>query len=127
MSSNSLSGRSSVGVFGVVIDGSPVEFDSESIVLRHRMLCDEDVKELLDALIEGKFTRLKTIDLLGNDLSDVSAERIARALKTNRTVTEVLLVSTPNLFVAAANPSTRACMLQNVQNVTHLFLLSRAT
>jgi Ran GTPase-activating protein (RanGAP) involved in mRNA processing and transport len=69
-------------------------------------LQDDDVKELLDALIEGKFTRLKTINLYSNDLSDVSAERIARALKTNRTVTKVLLVSTPNLFVAANGDDT---------------------
>ena len=69
-------------------------------------LQDDDVKELLDALIEGKFTRLKTINLVGNDLSDVSAERIARALKTNRTVTGVILVSTPNLFVAANGDDT---------------------
>jgi hypothetical protein len=77
--------------------------DCEHWNLRCFRLQDDDVKELLDALIEGKFTRLKTINLYSNDLSDVSAERIARALKTNRTVTEVLLVSTPNLFVAAAN------------------------
>jgi hypothetical protein len=55
-------------------------------------LQDNDVKDLLDALIEGKFTRLKKIFLYDNDLSDVSAERIARALKSNMTVTEVELV-----------------------------------
>ena len=59
------------------------------------LLTDDGVKDLLDALIEGKFTRLKEINLAGNHLSDVSAERIARALKTkqNDTVTEFNLVS----------------------------------
>jgi hypothetical protein len=70
-------------------------FDSESIDLSLRALSDDSVKDLLVALIEGKFTRLKKIGLEGNALSDVSVERIARALKTNRTVTEVLLVSPP--------------------------------
>jgi hypothetical protein len=63
--------------------------------LSFRPLTDDGVKDLLDALIEGKFTRLKEINLAANALSDVSAERIARALKTkqNDTLTGLNLVS----------------------------------
>ncbi len=67
--------------------------DCEHWHLVFACLQDDDVKDLLDALIEGKFTRLKEINLYNNALSDVSADRIAQALKTNDTVTEVVLVS----------------------------------
>jgi hypothetical protein len=76
-------------------------------------LQDDDVKDLLDALIEGKFTRLKKICLFNNDLSDVSAERIARALKSNMTVTEVNLVSCLSICLLLLQISS-ARMLQCV-------------
>ena len=66
--------------------------DCEHWHLSGGCLQDDDVKDLLDALIHGKFTRLKEIWLTSNELSDVSAERIAQGLKTNRTVTQISLV-----------------------------------
>ena len=60
------------------------------------------MKDLLDALVEGKFTRLKEIRLGNNALSDVSAKRIAQALKTNDTVTDVDLVSCLSIWFAAS-------------------------
>ena len=68
-------------------------FDVERIDLHGNVLVDDDVKDLLDALVQGKFTRVKAINLRMNDLSDVSVERIAQALKTNSTVTHVDLVN----------------------------------
>jgi hypothetical protein len=76
-------------------------------------LQDDDVKDLLDALIEGKFTRLKKINLTANDLCDVSAVRIARALKSNMTVTEVDLVSCLSICLLLLQISS-ARMLQCV-------------
>jgi hypothetical protein len=81
-----------------------VGFDSETIPIGFAeslpfigpfqpVLGDDGVKDLLDALVQGKFTRVKTVILVFNNLSDVSVERIAQALKTNSTVTHVELVS----------------------------------
>ena len=98
---------------GVVIRGSLIEFDSEYIYWGLRSLTDDDLKDLLDALVEGKFTRLKEINLAGNPLSDVSAERIARALKSNMTVTEVNLVSCLSICLLLLQISS-ARMLQCV-------------
>ena len=74
---------------GVIV----VEFNCASIELSGHSLRDDDVKDLLDALVQGKFTRVNNINLNTNCLSDVSAERIAHVLKTNSTVTSLHLVS----------------------------------
>ena len=74
---------------GVIV----VQFDCTSIELDGHSLRDDDVKDLLDALVQGKFTRVNEIDLTMNCLSDVSAELIAQFLKTNSTVTSLHLVS----------------------------------
>jgi hypothetical protein len=74
-------------------------FDEERIFLREHQLHDDDVKDLLDALVQGKFTQVKTIEMSANNLSDVSLERIAQALKTNSTVTLVDLVSSLPIFL----------------------------
>ena len=97
---------------GVILrDGSFVRFDSETLELgifctgpdgalsQRSPLCDAGVSDLLDALVQGKFTRVKTMQLFGNDLSDVSVERIAQALKTNSTVTHVDLVSSLPIYL----------------------------
>ena len=88
-----------------VIHEAFVGFDSETISLgiyftgpdgalgQRAPLCDAGVKDLLDALVQGKFTRVETIDVHMGGVSDVSVERIAQALKTNSTVTHVDLVS----------------------------------
>ena len=74
-------------------------FNVERINLYGQQLVDDDVKDLLDALVQGKFTRVKTIQLVGHNLSDVSVERIAQALKTNSTVTHVDLVSSLPIYL----------------------------
>ena len=71
----------------------------EEISLSDKCLNADDVKDLLDALVQGKFTRVKTIELSMNYLSDVSVERIAQLLKTNRTVTRVDLVSSLPIYL----------------------------
>jgi hypothetical protein len=90
---------------GVILREAFVSFDSETIQLgifftgpggasnQRSPLGDAGVKDLLDALVQGKFTRVKTIDAFMSDVSDVSVERIAQALKTNSTVTDINLVS----------------------------------
>ena len=87
--------RRQIGI--VVLKNIIKHLDCEEIRLSDKCLNDDDVKDLLDALVQGKFTRVKTIQLVGHNLSDVSVERIAQALKTNSTVTRVDLVSSlPN-------------------------------
>ena len=71
------------------------------------------MKDLLDALVQGKFTRVKTINLSSNNLSDVSVERIAQALKTNSTVTHVDLVSSLPIYLLLLQSSC-SCTLQYV-------------
>ena len=74
-------------------------FNVERIDLHAQQLVDDDVRDLLDALVQGNFTRVKKIGLNMNDLSDVSVERIAQALKTNNTVTHVCLVSSLPIYL----------------------------
>ncbi len=74
---------------------------------------DDDVKDLLDALVQGKFTRVETINLSTNNLSDVSVERIAQLLKTNSTVTRVDLVSSLPSYLLLLQSSC-SCTLQYV-------------
>ena len=74
-------------------------FGDERIYLPLQQLEDDGVKDLLDALVQGKFTWVETINLSGNNLSDVSVERIAQALKTNSTVTHVDLVSSLPIYL----------------------------
>ena len=74
-------------------------FNVERIDLHSQQLVDDDARDLLDALVQGKFTRVKKIELNMNDLSDVSVERIAQALKTNSTVTHVDLVSSLPIYL----------------------------
>ena len=87
-----------------VLVGCPVpsRLDHESILsvcLVRQDLVDDDVKDVLGALVQGKFTRVKTMQLFGNNLSDVSVKRIAQALKTNSTVTHVDLVSSLPIYL----------------------------
>ena len=87
-----------------VLVGCPVpgRLDYESVLsvcLVRQDLVDDDVKDVLDALVQGKFARVKTIQLVGHNLSDVSVERIAQALKTNSTVTHVDLVSSLPIYL----------------------------
>jgi len=97
---------------GVILrDESFVGFDSETInmgicftgpdgaVSQRSPLCDAGVQDLLDALIQGKFPRVKTIYVHMGGVSDVSVERIAQALKTNSTVTHVDLVSSLPIYL----------------------------
>ena len=93
------------------VDEAFVRFDSETIelgnfftgpggALRQRSpLGDAGVKDLLDALVQGKFTRIKTIGVYMGGVSDVSVERIAQALKTNSTVTDINLVSSLPIYL----------------------------
>ena len=83
--------RRQIGI--VVLKTILKHLDCEEISLSDKCLNADDVKDLLDALVQGKFTRVKTIEMSANNLSDVSVERIAHALKTNSTVTLVDLVS----------------------------------
>jgi hypothetical protein len=89
--------------FGVFVRNAHMEetlcFNVERIDLHAQQLVDDDVRDLLDALVQGKFTRVKTIQLVGHNLSDVSVERIAQALKTNSTVTHVDLVSSLPIYL----------------------------
>ena len=71
----------------------------EEISLSDKCLNADDLKDLLDALVQGKFTRVETINLSSNNLSDVSVERIAQLLKTNSTVTRVDLVSSLPIYL----------------------------
>ncbi len=68
---NLLSGKSATGV-GVQVKGQLIEFNCESIDLKSRQLCDDDIKEMLEGLIEGKFTRLKEIHLVSFDVCAVA-------------------------------------------------------
>ena len=88
-------------------------FDVERINLHGQQLVDDDVKDVLDALVQGKFTRVKTIQLVGHNLSDMSVERIAQALKTNSTVTHVDLVSSLPIYLLLLQ-SSRARTVQYV-------------
>ncbi len=101
------------GVFGKKHE---IEYDCMAIDLQDKKLGDNAVEELLVALMERKFTRVKMIYLVsyaaaprvivvaccaritllrqnGNNLSDVSVERIAQVLRTNSTVMTLWLVS----------------------------------
>ena len=89
--------RRRIGI--VVLKNIIKHLDCEEIRLSDKCLNDDDVKDLLDALVQGKFTRVKTIQLVGHNLSDVSVERIAQALKTNSTVTHVDLVSSLPIYL----------------------------
>ena len=89
--------RRQIGI--VVLKNIIKHLDCEEIRLSDKCLNDDDVKDLLDALVQGKFTRVKTIQLVGHNLSDVSVERIAQALKTNSTVTHVDLVSSLPIYL----------------------------
>ena len=89
--------RRQIGI--VVLKNIIKHLDCEEICLSDKCLNDDDVKDLLDALVQGKFTRVKTIQLVGHNLSDVSVERIAQALKTNSTVTHVDLVSSLPIYL----------------------------
>ena len=89
--------RRQIGI--VVLKNIIKHLDCEEIRLSDKCLNDDDVKDLLDALVQGKFTRVKTIQLVGHNLSDVSVERIAQALKTNSTVTHVDLVSSLSIYL----------------------------
>ena len=89
--------RRRIGI--VVLKNIIKHLDCEEIRLSDKCLNDDDVKDLLDALVQGKFTRVKTIQLVGHNLSDVSVERIAQALKTNSTVTHIDLVSSPPIYL----------------------------
>ncbi len=81
----------------------------EEISLSDKCLNADDVKDLLDALVQGKFTRVETINLSKNNLSDVSVERIAQALKTNSTVTRVDLVrSLPSYLLLLQSSCSRS-------------------
>ena len=87
-----------------VLVGWPVpgRLDYESIMsvsMTCQNLVDDGVKDVLDALVQGKFTRVTRIQLFENNLSDVSVERIAQALKTNSTVTHVDLVSSLPIYL----------------------------
>jgi hypothetical protein len=88
-----------------------VSFDSETIELgicftgpggalsNRSPLGDAGVKDLLDALVQGKFTRVKKINVCMGGVSSVSVERIAQFLKTNSTVTHVDLVSSLPIYL----------------------------
>ena len=89
--------RRQIGI--VVLKNIIKHLDCEEIRLSDKCLNDDDVKDLLDALVQGKFARVKTIQLDGHNLSDVSVERIAQALKTNSTVTHVDLVSSLPIYL----------------------------
>ena len=89
--------RRQIGI--VVLKNIIKHLDCEEIRLSDKCLNDDDVKDLLDALVQGKFTRVKTIQLVEHNLSDVSVERIAQALKTNSTVTHVDLVSSLPIYL----------------------------
>jgi len=45
-----------------------VEFDCEDMKLDGKELDDDNVKKVLDALMQGKFTRVKTISLVSCDV-----------------------------------------------------------
>ena len=66
-----LSGKSATGV-GVQVKGQLIEFNCESIDLYQCQLCDDDIKEMLEGLIEGKFTRVKEIYLVSFDVCAVA-------------------------------------------------------
>ena len=89
--------RRQIGI--VVLKNIIKHLDCEEIRLSDKCLNDDDVKDLLDALVQGKFTRVETINLSTNNLSDVSLERIAQLLKTNSTVTNVDLVSSLPIYL----------------------------
>jgi hypothetical protein len=103
---------------GVFVRDVFFKFDSDEIFLnlvKNNVLTDNDVKDLLEALIQGKFTRVKKIEMWNlevscfwtcwflvplegdafcqvDGLSSVTGERLAQALKTNSTVRELYLV-----------------------------------
>ena len=64
-----LSGKSGVGV---KVKGRFIQFDCESIHLEQCELCDDDIKEMLEGLIEGKFTRVNGIHLVSFDICAVA-------------------------------------------------------
>ena len=101
------------GIFGTK---HVIEYDCLAIDLQDKKLGDDAVEELLVQLMEGEFRRVKVIYLVsyaaaprvivvaccarmtrprqnGNNLSDVSVERIAQVLRTNSTVMTLWLVS----------------------------------
>ena len=66
-----LSGKSATGV-GVQVKGQLIKFNCESIDLQQCELCDDDIKDMLEGLIEGKFTRVKKIYLVSFDICAVA-------------------------------------------------------
>jgi len=51
---------------GLQVMDKVFEFDCEVIGLYGKKLCDDDLKELLDALAQAKFTRVKKISLVSS-------------------------------------------------------------